>query len=184
MALRYDTIDQAFEGERFAGYLYFIKHPQGIIVVDGSLLMIDIINNALPIKLDQPAQAADYMRFYCAARHYEEGVYRLFEFPEQLLPSKALAPEDAARAQGLAKMLTLTTAATGDDWQAEAVVKYGSVIYNCNFRIERSGKVHRLNDTPLATGLSVAREVFRFGVRCLTTVNTEEKPAFKDITSV
>ncbi len=167
-------------GESCAGYLTLVRHREGTTLLGGTSTPIHEINAKLPVQLDDPERVLAYLRFFCAAVHGDDGAFTLFEDPERLLPTAALRAEDAARAKAEVRPLELAgAAAPGEAWEAAAVVKYSSALFEASFRVERTGMTVMSGDLPIAANLAVRSERFSGGLRCLHPVATAGEPEFR-----
>lgn len=124
-------------------------------------------DNALYLDVSTADKAAEYLRFFCASVHAEEGPFRIVETEEELL---AHLHEDTSPEEVLAKLGPIHPSRieneTGEAaWRATAIVLYGPAIFEAQFELKHTGMVEMVEDTPITGAVTPLRQVMIHGLR-------------------
>lgn len=166
-------------GDGLQGYVTFLETAGQFILIDGKPAQIHDLNKQRNLSLETEADAAAYLGFFCSSISGEEGIFRILERKQQLLPLGNLAgqaEEDAQRYAAPLEFAPVGRDETGQFFICNAAVKYSNAIFKSEFKIHRNGFVDMLEDTPVAQNLSVYVEIFNDGIRTIQapSKNTDE----------
>jgi hypothetical protein len=101
------------------------------------------------IRLGGDAAVDEYLRFFCAVTHGEEGPFRIVETSRDL----AFAPGGEARLREAraARVGRMTRVGSGPPWGREACVAYGGTLFRCRFTVASDGTCTMEKDDPLVS---------------------------------
>lgn len=165
-------------GDGLQGYLTFLETAGQFVLIDGKSAQIHDLNKQRNLSLETEADAAAYLCFFCSSISGEEGIFRIFEQKQQLLPLENLASEAEKDAQRYAAPLEFAPVGHGETGQfiCNTAVKYSNAIFKSQFKVHRNGFVEMLEDTPVVQNLNVYVEIFNDGIRTIQapSKNTDE----------
>lgn len=175
-------------GDGLQGYLTFLETAGGFVPIDGNSTQIHELNKKQNLSLETAADAATYLRFFCSSLSAEEGVFRIFERAQYLLPlgNPGKAEEDAQRRAAPLKFESAGHDETGQFFMFSAAVKYSNAIFEAKFKVQQNGFVEMLEDTAVVQNLNVYVEIFNDGIRTIqapsknTDENTDKSPSPED----
>ncbi|WP_158856601.1 nSTAND1 domain-containing NTPase [Lunatibacter salilacus] len=160
------------KNHKLIGHLVIIKHPDGIVVLNGTSPSIHFLNSQVPLDIDNERKAFQYFDFFCAAVHGEESAFRVLNSAKRLLLEKDDIEHDIDF-QAYIKNPNLKLTKDKSYWETQCTIKYSNAIFNANFKIQKGGMVEMLDDEPLVADLDASNEVFKDGVRTVKGLTTE-----------
>lgn len=144
------------------GYLTLLATDLGITHFDGRSARIHELNEHGVLRMASVSEARDYLRLFCASVMGGEGAFTIFERSEQLHALTTMTEEQ--RAQALAVLGAPQLESEGNEerrgryYVLRTPVKYGTDIFNAQFRVFAAGEIEMTNDEPLLRELDVACE--------------------------
>jgi len=153
---------------------HFLVHDNEYTLLNGLSNPIHALNERLPINLTSSELAVDYLHFFCAAIHGDEGPFTIFDDAGLLLAEEGMLPEEVTAASALAAQVIVkkdekTSAAK--NWRLDAVVHYANAIFEAQFLVLPSGPVEMLDNSPLMADLDVQVPSYLCGIRTLRVIN-------------
>lgn len=146
------------------GILVYLRHPKGVVMLDGTSTPIHAFNRTTVPILDTREKASAYLRFYASAVQGEQGVFRLVDHASDLVWRTSATQADRQDAPGTMQRLVMEQLADGA-WQAVAMVLYADTISRVSFRVYRGGDVQMGRDVLIRSRLEILSTAFRNGVR-------------------
>lgn len=149
--------------ERFEPGFGVVAHLVPGLEVDGSddaapVLLnltsppIHEVNARLPIRLDDPAAAIAYLRFFCAYVWGEDGGFWIVDTPGDVpwdCPREAAPRREAEAAIQPARFIE----AAPDHFRIDATVLYARALFRAKFKVQRTGMVEMMDDEPVSADL-------------------------------
>ncbi|HET9983622.1 MAG TPA: ankyrin repeat domain-containing protein [Longimicrobiales bacterium] len=177
---------RARRGAGAVGYLTFVRHPGGATWLDGTSSPIHRLNAERPLRLAGPAEALDYLRFFCQALQarpagdptFDEYAFVLIESPARLAWPESVSREAREKAGAHANGLRHLSDAKGGPWNVSGVVQFGDLLSDAEFSVETFGMVTMVRDRPRAFNLELHAEGFRDDVRTRLTTRPGAVPVF------
>ena len=141
-----DALVDTRTGPATAAFLY---GPHGAHAIDGASAIVHDINDGGLLDIASPAHAEDYLRFFCSAMRGEEGPFYLIESADRFteLTGSAL-PESFAE-----KAVPISVRKSPDGWKGDALVLYGSALFQARFQLNALGMIEMIDDEALSTEL-------------------------------
>lgn len=146
------------------GYLTFLVHEGGFALVDG-FTPSDKIELYGAFRIESEADASEYLRFYCGALSFDQGLLTPIEQAGDGLLNVSASAEHRATVDSQAaaiKWAPQSEAASG--WRGEFVAQYGPELWRIGATIHADGAC-TLQGEPFAGGLPFVRSAFINGVR-------------------
>jgi ankyrin repeat protein len=156
---------RVLRGDTPVGLLTILEHGSDIVLLKGMSPPIHALNAKGLLQLDKPELMVDYLRFFCAAVHGEEGPFTLIETFDALVFSDDLPLGERQRVEALARPCEVIRAGQSGGNQFSAVIQYGAALFDAQFEVDPKGTVAMLDDSPLVTNLPLDTEHFVEGVR-------------------
>lgn len=137
-------------GRRKIGLLLVLLGPDGPIGLDGRALRIHEVNLEFGLDLSTPALALAYLRFFCTAVQGQEGRFAILDSPADcgLQPPPEIPPPRI-------------TAEDREGYEVEAMVRYRTQLFRCDFRIEHEGAVDMREDRLVEAAPALRREAMQ-----------------------
>ena len=151
---------------------YMQRGTKPPVFLDGYSGPINKMNKESPPKLDTPARATAYLRFYVSSIQDEDGRFVLVDQMEDVQASSSA--EATSRALTAEKIKPLIVEPTlGGGWQGIGTIRIGTNLYQAGFKFSRVGYVDiAKNEFQLvATNSSATTEGFLDGIREPYTVD-------------
>lgn len=126
------------------------------------------MNRDKKTRLDSPASAEQYVRFFMAMLQGEEGTFALIEAVDEIPWSPGASHTVREDARAKIAPLRLTRAADGH-WRGTGTVLYARHLFTVDLQLDSSGMMQMTDDTPVAGPLPVFVERFGNGLRVLET---------------
>jgi hypothetical protein len=149
---------QAALPDAMIGLCNFLYGDTAVLILDGKAEPIHKVNATGALKIDSVERATDYLRFFCSATHGGDGRFEVLEIPASVYgrgTRRSAAPDTvAAQATGV------VVQPDGDSYAATAVIRYGIQVFKSHMRLDPSGMVEMIDDTPLGE-LDMSAEKFR-----------------------
>jgi len=170
------------------GCVSWLRHGSDLTVFNGTSPGVHALNKAVPVNLSDRQAALDYLRFFCAIVHGNEGAFRVIETPGQLRLLPDLPEGVAGRVRAYAR--------PAGDWHdqraperedetdgnsyVEALVLYSNALFLSWFKVLGSGMIEMVNDEPVVLDLPVEIERFDGVLRRLEPIQSGDSPSFSD----
>ncbi len=160
----------------FLGYLTWFAASDKVVQLTGTSPPIHQFNSSLPPRLDKIGPATEYLHFFCAAVHGQEGAFRIVESKADLryfkLPDEGL-DEDVFKK---IKPCVLKPVPPDEDnesqktgspmlWKADCVIQYGDSLFESELFLKKGGMVEMTGDSPIVKSQPFRSEIFKTGVR-------------------
>lgn len=128
-------------------FLHKIDKNENPILLNGKSQPILELNARVELNLDSAEKAAAYLRFFCNYVLGEDGPFEVIVLKDALKGLEVFySAIEPTWSLGLPKMVK---GAKGV-WRCKVVVRYGSSLFLCEFRINPGGMVEMIEDTPVA----------------------------------
>ncbi len=143
---------------------YVQRGTRPIVIIDGWSDTINKMNRESPPKLDTPARATAYLRFFISAIQDEDGRFVLVDQMDDIKGTLGDST-DRTKMAGNIKPLIVEPSAKGG-WQGIGTIRIGDNLYQSAFKLSRVGYVDiAKNEFRHAGSLSGAADGFLAGVR-------------------
>jgi hypothetical protein len=133
------------------GLCNFLYGTAGGVLLDSTSAPVHRANGSKVLALAAPGAAADYLRFFCAAVHGEEGPFRIVESIQEVQArtmegqgASSIDPADAAEV----RPIVITPRDGG--FSAAASLLYGPGLFRAVFAIDAEGTIEMLEDTQVS----------------------------------
>lgn len=149
------------------GYANALAGPYGLVPLLGLSATLHALNAKVPLRLTEAATVRTYLLLFTSAIWGEAGRFQIIERADELLLSAGGEIDPAAMAYATEHIVRVEPRAEGDAWRAEAMIAYKGSLFAAHFRIQSTGEVEMIDDTPLADAdaIHLAIETHHHGVR-------------------
>lgn len=168
----YEARCERFDTQRMAiiAFLYKIDKSEGPILLSGESLPIHELNAKGALKLNRAEQALAYLRFFCNYVWGADGPFEVIVSAGSLDDIEIVhSAAGSTEAPGLPTMVKLSSGM----WGCKAMVRHGSSLFHCEFRISSSGMVEMTEDTPVAGIKSSTNVTYSIPLRLVGERNGE-----------
>jgi hypothetical protein len=150
-----------------------IAAPAAVYLLNGTSPPIHEANAAVPLHLQNAADAVAYLRFFCGYVTAENGAFQIVENAMDVAWA-ATAPAPLKKDVGrLLRPLVVWPDPEGNgNWRARATVQYSNTIFHTNFKIQKSGAIEMLDDIPVAADMPFNVPVYKGGDRSADKLET------------
>jgi hypothetical protein len=152
-----------------AGYLTLLQANDTLTHLNGASAPIHDLNARGALRLASASEACDYLRLFCHVVMGDEGAWTILERADQV-HTRATMP-DAQRAEVLALACAPQVESEGHDerhgvhYILGATVKYGTAVFEARFRLQASGMIEMIGNTPKLGDLEAGVEIVLDGLR-------------------
>ena len=152
----------------------FLIRPDGYVRLNGTSPSIHKINAHSRPDFSTEQLAIQYLHFFCAMVHGEEGAFHVISEPSVLLERWASSdsPDEVLDQLGSIHIETALKDADSENhqygkalWRIKTDVMYSNALFEAEFHLFDSGMLQMLDDTPKLAELEVKRDVFRHNWR-------------------
>lgn len=148
----------ALNSETVALFNFFFG-PSGAILLDGRSDVLHAFNAIVPVAIEGPNLAAQYLMLFCSAVRSELGRFEIITDPGQIV----FLPGQQSDQIAVARSLVLPLSEQGRNEagiEFQAIVRYGDGLFSTRFRVPANGRVEMLDDQPLEIEAGIETETF------------------------
>lgn len=137
--------------------------------IDGNSHRLHQLNTDIGRKLSTTVQALEYMRLFCSAVTGEEGTFRIFDHPSQLLSRPEMGEQERARLGALAARPAPVEGSAPQQSEGlftfDAPILYGGHVFRARLLVHSNGFIEMPEDEAIEEGtLAIYSYMFEDGI--------------------
>jgi tetratricopeptide (TPR) repeat protein len=164
------------------GIISFVDGRGEISILDGKSHPMHVLNASVPLLVDTEERAIEYMRFFCANCHSDDGPFSIVTTPHELFFAPATPAAIRERAASYATPVRANPAlleAPQEDtphplWGFTGVVCYSNALFEANITVGKGGRIDMIDDWPIVSGMTVTAERMEGVVRKIRTIEGDD----------